>query len=104
MAIDIGVAIVEHPYNFTDVTWQRHCSYIPKPIRISYDEQLQVVDADVVAFGWGGSHWRTVCIDILDNVDRPIELCLSQTYVIRRAGILQLTFLTLSVLLGSLTN
>ncbi|KOB79093.1 Uncharacterized protein OBRU01_01027, partial [Operophtera brumata] len=49
-----------------DKSWRDHCSYIPKPIRISYSAEFTRADTDVVTFGWGGSYWRPNT-DVTDN-------------------------------------
>ncbi|XP_063834644.1 uncharacterized protein LOC135083832 isoform X2 [Ostrinia nubilalis] len=51
--IDIGLAIVEKPYDFNDITYRAHCSYVPGPIRINFSPLTQINGTDVYVYGWG---------------------------------------------------
>ncbi|CAH0597749.1 unnamed protein product [Chrysodeixis includens] len=54
MALDIGVATVEKPYDFEDISFKIYCSYVPTTIQINYNTHLDdMVGTNVVALGWG---------------------------------------------------
>lgn len=54
MTLDIGVATVEKPYDFDDVSFKIYCSYIPTTIPINYNTHVdEKVGTNVVALGWG---------------------------------------------------
>ncbi|KAJ8715578.1 hypothetical protein PYW07_010060 [Mythimna separata] len=57
--IDIGVARVESPYDFTDQSFKKICSYIPGTIPINTEDKYQRPGMDAIVLGWGHRiHWR----------------------------------------------
>lgn len=54
---DIGVAIVEKPYNFSDQTYRLVCDYVPKQIRVNFFSARVTTEVrshiDAVVYGWG---------------------------------------------------
>ncbi|PZC77030.1 hypothetical protein B5X24_HaOG203900 [Helicoverpa armigera] len=60
---DIGVGVVEKPYDFLDITYRSICSYEPEAVAINYDVNLEVPNTAAVAFGWGGSRAREPGVD-----------------------------------------
>lgn len=54
MKVDVGVAVVGIPYNFSDPTYRIDCSYQPRSIYINYDPQYENENTHAVVFGWGG--------------------------------------------------
>ncbi|XP_022827630.1 uncharacterized protein LOC111357246 [Spodoptera litura] len=54
MTLDIGVATVEEPYNFEDMSFRVYCSYAPAAIEINYNLNVDTkIGSSVVALGWG---------------------------------------------------
>ncbi|XP_050554163.1 uncharacterized protein LOC118270451 [Spodoptera frugiperda] len=54
MSLDIGVATVEKPYNFADMSFRVYCSYVPAAIEINYNVNVDSkIGTSVVALGWG---------------------------------------------------
>uniref|UniRef100_A0A2H1W4V6 SFRICE_005933 n=1 Tax=Spodoptera frugiperda TaxID=7108 RepID=A0A2H1W4V6_SPOFR len=53
MNIDLGVATVDEPYNFTDI-YPSNCSYEPQSITINYDKKNELENIRATALGWGG--------------------------------------------------
>uniref|UniRef100_A0A2H1WWT8 SFRICE_015728 n=1 Tax=Spodoptera frugiperda TaxID=7108 RepID=A0A2H1WWT8_SPOFR len=54
MSLDIGVATVEKPYNFADMSFRVYCSYVPAAIEINYNANVDSkIGTSVVALGWG---------------------------------------------------
>ncbi|XP_047035830.1 uncharacterized protein LOC124641707 [Helicoverpa zea] len=81
MALDIGVATVEKPYDFQDVTFKIYCSYIPAAIQINYDTNLdKKIGTNVVALGWGRDRGSR----IRDLVDRNSETLKEVSIVIQK--------------------
>ncbi|CAH0697130.1 unnamed protein product [Spodoptera exigua] len=56
--IDLGVATVDEPYNFTDLSYQTFCSYEPQSILINYDKKNELENTRATALGWGGINVR----------------------------------------------
>ncbi|XP_022827215.1 putative uncharacterized protein DDB_G0271606 [Spodoptera litura] len=54
MEIDLGVATVDEPYNFTELSHPTNCSYEPQSIIINYDKKNEVENVRATALGWGG--------------------------------------------------
>lgn len=62
-ADDIGLAVVDSPYDFNDNTYMADCSYVPEPIPINFGRYSLRIGNDVVELGWGhSSHYRMVRI------------------------------------------
>ncbi|XP_063834421.1 uncharacterized protein LOC135083646 [Ostrinia nubilalis] len=53
MYLDIGFAIVEKPYNFSDLTYRFYCSYVPTPIKINMDPKYVTIGTNAMVYGWG---------------------------------------------------
>ncbi|CAB3227595.1 unnamed protein product [Arctia plantaginis] len=58
MKYDVGIAVVEKPYNFTDLSYYVLCSYAPAKTFINYDKRLEVPSTESYIFGWGGNRGR----------------------------------------------
>ncbi|XP_026729225.1 uncharacterized protein LOC113494905 isoform X2 [Trichoplusia ni] len=67
MTLDIGVATVEKPYDFDDVSFKIYCSYIPTTIPINYNTHVdEKVGTNVVALGWGRDR-GSITRDLVDR-------------------------------------
>ncbi|CAB3258343.1 unnamed protein product [Arctia plantaginis] len=51
--INIGVAVVEKPYNFSDFSYLIHCSYEPQPILVNFENIHDIINSRAVTLGWG---------------------------------------------------
>lgn len=80
MNVDIGVATVQQPYDFNDLSYLIHCSYVPESIMINYDKSMEVENSRAIALGWGGKKAEGVSIFVkvdftnrfIPFVQRPI--------------------------------
>ncbi|CAH1641519.1 unnamed protein product [Spodoptera littoralis] len=52
---DIGIGIVEKPYNFLDTSYRTVCSYEPEAISINYDIKIETANSFGLVLGWGAA-------------------------------------------------
>ncbi|XP_050554167.1 uncharacterized protein LOC118270715 [Spodoptera frugiperda] len=52
---DIGIGIVEKPYNFFDTSYRTVCSYEPQAISINYDIEVETANSFGLVLGWGAA-------------------------------------------------
>ncbi|KAG6449893.1 hypothetical protein O3G_MSEX006292 [Manduca sexta] len=69
LSMDVGVATVEKPYNFSDLTYRLHCHYTPAPVKILYEEVYQAEGIDVLMLGWG--HVRARQVHNINDLNSP---------------------------------
>lgn len=62
MKYDVGIAVVEKPYNFTDLSYYVLCSYPPAKTFINYERRFEDPSTESYIFGWGGNKGRKVSI------------------------------------------
>ncbi|XP_021191538.3 uncharacterized protein LOC110377159 [Helicoverpa armigera] len=54
ISIDIGIAHVQEPYRFSDMSYRMYCSYVPQSIIINFEKNNMLETNQAVALGWGG--------------------------------------------------
>ncbi|XP_026322940.1 uncharacterized protein LOC113232431 [Hyposmocoma kahamanoa] len=64
---DIGLAVVESPYDFNDDTYMIDCSYAPGLIAINFGRYAQAIGNDVVELGWGDSSHFKMPYHLMDH-------------------------------------
>ncbi|XP_026323153.1 uncharacterized protein LOC113232599 [Hyposmocoma kahamanoa] len=64
---DIGIAVVESPYNFSDTSYSIYCSYTPRPIAVNFRLQSTTMGRDVVALGWGYTDGLRMPYHLMDH-------------------------------------
>ncbi|XP_026729226.1 uncharacterized protein LOC113494906 [Trichoplusia ni] len=52
---DLGVGIVNKPYDFTDQIYKLICTHMPVSIDINYEVNYEKENINAVAYGWGSS-------------------------------------------------
>lgn len=50
---NIGIAVVEKPYSFSDSSYLIHCSYKPQQILVNFENIHETINSRAVTLGWG---------------------------------------------------
>ncbi|KAJ8709676.1 hypothetical protein PYW08_009680 [Mythimna loreyi] len=79
MNVDIGVATVDEPYKFNDLSYLTHCSYEPDIIKINFNKDIEKEKTRAIALGWGGKKVRSK-----DGKEKSILLQEATTTIIRK--------------------